>query len=167
MPFNTLLLTCLSPKTSFQQQGSGVFIEPQSGESILVFSIDQGAGEFNKIVRQILNLGDEPICDLIVYYAKDSKKVICFVELKGQGSGVTRAIKQITTTYDGFKRSLKGSTIGQHCQRLKIVWKAYIFHHGGSPSNIKKLCMEKLEREFKKGNYKICSDRDLGKFLRD
>jgi hypothetical protein len=80
-PLELLLFThcCLDAgKTSFTENGATVRVLPESSETILFFPIDK------------CNLGShlwkgqegKSICDLIVYYAKEDRRVLCFVELK-------------------------------------------------------------------------------------
>jgi len=86
MPFNTLLLTeCFLPgQTHYKESGVKIGLQPESGETVLFFSIDNQSNPNCKF-RQLLGINEENqrICDLIVFYAKDNQRVICFVELKG------------------------------------------------------------------------------------
>ena len=98
MPFNTLLLTgCFLPgKTSFTEDGVQLSLQPESGETVLFFSIDDQSNPNCKF-RQVLGIqNDKKICDLIVFYAKENERIICFVELKGSKLGT--AVEQVTNT---------------------------------------------------------------------
>ena len=50
MPFNTLLLNCLIPRTSFNESGGEVSVTPEKNEVVLFFITD------SEIVRQNLNM---------------------------------------------------------------------------------------------------------------
>ncbi|AVH72808.1 hypothetical protein [Nostoc sp. 'Lobaria pulmonaria (5183) cyanobiont'] len=161
MLFNKLLLSsCLLPgKTSYTENGVEINIKPSSGETILFFLIDNQSNPNCKL-RQILGLEQEgmKICDLIVFYAKESKRIICFVELKG--GDVKTATEQVITTYTYFKKSLKQSELS-----LNFIAKAYIKSNSSVPQEIDKYKQE-LKQTFGEGNYDISKNSDLGNFLR-
>jgi len=100
MPFNTLLLSCclLPGKTSHIENGVNVSLQPASGETVLFFHIDEQSNPNCKF-RQLLGLNQEgmKICDLIVFYAKENERIICFVELKG--GDIKTAKEQVINTY--------------------------------------------------------------------
>ncbi|MEH2093250.1 hypothetical protein [Nostoc sp.] len=161
MPFNTLLLSCclLPGKTSYKENGVEVSLQPASGETVLFFMIDNQSNPNCKL-RQLLGLNQEgmKICDLIVFYAKESKRIICFVELKG--GDVKTAQGQVITTYTYFKKLLKKSE-----PSLNFIAKAYIKSNGSAPQEIDKYKQE-LKQTFGEGNYDISKNSDLGDFLR-
>ena len=82
MPFETLLLSdCLLPgETEFNESNASVKVERLPGETILFFNIDDKSNPGCKL-RQFLwgTEKGQKMCDLMVFYAKDSKRVICFV----------------------------------------------------------------------------------------
>jgi len=162
MPFNTLLLSgCLLPgKTSHKEDGVEIRVEPTTGETVLFFSIDSEKNPNCKL-RQLLGLDQAGMksCDLIVFYATDSKKIICFVELKG--SKIDVAKEQVINTYNYFKNCLKKAETS-----LKFIPKAYIKFDSSLPKELDKYKQE-LKATFGEGNYVISRDSDLGKFLRD
>ena len=162
MPFNNLLLSsCLLPgQTSYTENGVEINIKPSSGETILFFLIDNQSNPNCKL-RQLLGLEQEgmKICDLIVFYAKESKRIICFVELKG--GDIKTATEQVITTYTYFKKFLKQSE-----PSLNFIAKAYIKSNSSVPQEIHKYKQE-LKRTFGEGNYDISRNSDLGNFLRD
>lgn len=63
-----------------------VRVQPVSGETILFFSIDDHSNPPCKF-RQLLGMQGENICDLLVYYATQQERTVCFVELKGKNRG--------------------------------------------------------------------------------
>ncbi|HFD38750.1 MAG TPA: hypothetical protein ENJ31_02700 [Anaerolineae bacterium] len=158
MPFNTLLLTCLIPGTSFTEQGATVRMEPRSGETLLFFAIDDqsnpGCG-----LRQAINLYDGAICDLAVFYVPSDRdrNILCLVELKG--SELDRAAEQIRNTYRALSSRLR-----PHAQQVE--WKAYILEHGSAPKLKRRRARETLQQILGKKAFAIKRDRDLGAFLR-
>ena len=157
MPFNTLLLTCLKYGTSFGEHGANVRVEGgRSDGTVLFFSIDDQSNP-RSTLREDLDIGGK-ICDLLIFYAPNGsdKKVLCLVELKG--SDITRAVKQIKSTY----LSLKSTFIRTHLQ--EIEWKAYVLTAGSSPRNIKenKKC---LIETFGRNNCNISRISDLTGFI--
>ncbi len=106
-PLELLLFThcCLDAgKTSFTENGATVRVLPERSETILFFPIDK------------CNLGShlwkgqegKSICDLIVYYAKEDRRVLCFVELKKSRQELDdHAVMQVVSTYNEIKKYLK------------------------------------------------------------
>lgn len=134
MPFNTLLLSgCLLPgKTSHKEDGVEIRIQPDSGETILFFSIDPEKNP-NCQLRQLLGLDKEGMksCDLIVFYATESQNIICFVELKGRKIEIAK--EQVINTYTYFYKVFKKLQ-----PSLSFIAKAYIRYEGSAPQEIKK-----------------------------
>lgn len=157
MPFNTLLLNCLTHGTSFTENGT-VRIQQQAGETILFFNIDEqsnrGCG-----LRRKLGMQRGEICDLVVFYAHrdNSEKVICLVELKG--SDVKHAARQVKNVYQHFRKSLARQLVP------RVDWRAFIYMKGKAPKEIKEVRLE-LEDIFGKGKVSITRDSDLGSLLR-
>ena len=156
MPFNTLMLDCLIHGTSFGESGSRVRVEPKPGETVLFFHMDDPR------IRKKLKI-DGKICDLLVFYAKGDKKVLCLTELK-KGSKSEDANEQAVSTYDSLKKVFKAYF-------SQIEWKGYIHLHGSAPGTKKsrkkgKQAKQKdsLKQKFKT---KISQDPDMGKFLRN
>lgn len=112
MPFEILLLSsCLLPgQTFFKESKASVKVEPQAGETILFFNIDDKSNPGCKL-RQFLwgTATGQKMCDLIVFYAKDSARIICFVELKDNISDLGHATEQVINTYNALKLNLKKS----------------------------------------------------------
>ncbi|MDD1424727.1 hypothetical protein MEO94_09615 [Dolichospermum sp. ST_sed9] len=162
MPFNTLLLSCclLPGKTSLKENGVEVSLQPSSGETILFFHIDEKSNPNCKF-RKLLGLDREgmKICDLIVFYAQDNEKIICFVELKG--GDIKTAKDQVINTYTYFKKLLKKTD-----PLLKFTAKTYIKSNVSGPQEMGKY-QEELKAEFGEGNCRISKNSDLGTFLRN
>ncbi|WP_445635467.1 Type I restriction enzyme R protein N-terminal domain-containing protein [Nostoc sp. DSM 114161] len=161
MPLNSLLLSsCLLPgKTSYTENGIEINIKPSSGETILFFCIDNQSNP-NCNLRQLLGLDREgmKICDLIVFYAKENIRIICFVELKGRD--IKTATEQVITTYRYFLKLLKQSGTS-----INFIPKAYIKSNTSAPQEIDKY-KQQLKEQFCDGNYDITKNSDLGDFLR-
>lgn len=161
MPLNNLLLSsCLLPgKTSYTENGVEINIKPSSGETILFFCIDNKSNP-NCNLRQLLGLDREgmKICDLIVFYAKENTRIICFVELKGRD--IETATQQVINTYTYFIKLLKQSR-----KSLNFIAKVYIKSNGSAPQEIEKY-KQQLKEQFGDGNYDISKNSDLGDFLR-
>ena len=163
MPFNTLLLSdCLLPdKTSFKQNQASINIQRQPGETILFFLIDPEDNP-NCRLRQLLKLDGEKqkICDLLVFYAKDSERIICFVELKGKD--LSGATEQVIQTHEKFKKLLP-----QNSRNCKYQTKAFIILTGSVPKEHEQ-CQKRLSETFgEKNYYHTRRGEDLGKFLRE
>jgi hypothetical protein len=163
MPFNSLCLACLSPKTNFTESGGHVSIRKQSDECVLFFVVDPSSNRVST-AREDLTINGK-ICDLVVYYRKDDKSVICLVETKG--SNVARAVQQVKNTYDHLKRALNQATQGRACRTLfeDIVWKAYVCLHGSSPRDIRNH-RTTLNGYFGQRNCDIKRHQAFGDFLR-
>ncbi|MGM3306696.1 hypothetical protein ACSQ6I_12110 [Anabaena sp. WFMT] len=161
MPFNTLLLSCclLPGKTSHKEDGVEVSLQPASGETVLFFHIDEKSNPNCKF-RQLLGLDQEgmKICDLIVFYAKESQRIICFVELKG--GDIKKAKEQVINTSTYFNKALKKSD-----PSLNFTAKTYIVSNSSVPQELDKYKQE-LKNKFGEGNYDISRNSDLGNFLR-
>ncbi|MEA5554806.1 hypothetical protein VB713_28180 [Anabaena cylindrica UHCC 0172] len=162
MPFDYLLLSCclLPGKTSHKEDGIEVSLQPASGETVLFFHIDEKSNPNCKF-RKLLRLDQEgmKICDLIVFYAKDSERIICFVELKGKD--IKTAKEQVINTYTYFYKLLKKTD-----SSLSLTAKTYIVSSSSVPQEIDKYKKE-LKDKFGEGNYDISRNSDLGNFLRD
>lgn len=161
MPFNTLLLSCclLPGKTSYKEDGVEVSLQPASGETVLFFHIDEKSNPNCKF-RQLLGLDREgmKICDLIVFYAKESERIICFVELKGKD--INTAKEQVINTYTYLDKFLKKTD-----SSLSFTPKTYIVCNSSVPQELDKYKKE-LKNKFDEGNYEISRNSDLGNFLR-
>jgi len=168
MPFNTLLLTCLKHGTSFHESGCGVRLQKQSRETVLFFVVDDQANP-NSTLRDDLEMEEESICDLIVFYAQEDKKVLCLVEAK-KGVDLTKAQRQVTNTYRCLRQFLRQSLRDPCRSHFQCIdWRAYIYLHGGAPNDKKEL--EAAKRALKQifeseDKFLIRSNPDLGPFLR-
>ena len=162
MLFDHLLLSCclLPGKTSHKEDGVNVSLQPASGETVLFFHIDEKSNPNCKF-RKLLGLDREgmKICDLIVFYAKDNEKIICFVELKG--GDIKTAKEQVINTYIHFKKVLKKTD-----PSLRFTPKTYIKSNVSGPQETGKY-QEELNTEFGEGNCRISKNSDLGAFLRN
>lgn len=156
MPFNTLLLTCLSAGSSFTETGVQVSIRPEPGETILFFSIDDQSNSNCQFRKNLKIKG--PLCDLIILYSRHDKTTLCLVELKGKN--LKHAVKQLSNTFHALRSKLTQSLSNQ------IVWKACIRQHGHAPKETKQL-RKTLEQTFSsKSNVLITRNRDISQFLR-
>src|SRR4028119_860534 len=161
MPFENLLLSsCLLPgQTYFKESNASVKVQPLADETILFFNIDDKSNPGCKL-RQVLwgTEKGQKMCDLIVFYAKDSERVICFVELKYNIGHLGHATEQVINTYNTFKVHLHKS----------YTAKAFISAWTGSSPNEKKEYQKKLLKAFGENNFYF-NDRSndaLGNLLR-
>ncbi|MEG3931094.1 hypothetical protein QT990_07530 [Microcoleus sp. T3_B1] len=161
MPFENLLLSsCLLPgQTYFKEHKASVKVEPLEGETILFFNIDDQSNPGCKL-RQFLwgTEKGQKMCDLMVFYAKDSKRVICFVELKDNIGDLGQATKQVINTYDTFKVHLQKS----------YTPKAFIYAWAGSLPYEHEEYQRELLKAFGKNNFDFNnrSNDALGDLLR-
>lgn len=152
MPFETLLFTCLLPGVhSFQENKTRVHFEPEPGETLLFFCADNhsGADQGCKTcqLRKFLwgKQEGERICDLLIFYAKGDRRVLCFVELKDNKSDLPDAAAQVVNTYRGLRKRLKLS------QNYRI--QAFLLaHHGSAPVKHHQSTKE-LKKTFGDGNF--------------
>jgi len=160
LPFEILLLSpCLLPgQTSFKEKKASVKVDPQPGETILFFNIDDQSNRSCKL-REFLWRTEkgQPMCDLIVFYATESKRVICFVELKENIGDLGHATEQVINTYNSFKLHLKSS----------YQAKAFIYGFAGSGPHEHQEYENKLSKVFE-NNFECGrkSNNDLGNCLR-
>jgi len=161
MPFENLLLSsCLLPGlTYFKESKASVKVEPLAGETILFFNIDDQSNPGCKL-RQFLwgTEKGQKMCDLMVFYAKDSERVICFVELKDNMGDLGHATEQVINTYNTFKVHLQKS----------YTAKAFIYACAGSLPYEHEEYQRKLLKEFGKNNFDFNnrSNDALGDLLR-
>ena len=160
LPFEILLLSpCLLPgQTSFKENKASVKVEPKPGETILFFNIDDQSNPDCKL-REFLwgKQTGQTICDLIVFYAKEKERVICFVELKDNMSDLDHATDQVINTYHSFKLHLNSS----------YKPKAFIYGSAGSVPYEHQEYQNKLSKVFKKNNFDYSrTNNDLGNILR-
>jgi hypothetical protein len=161
MPFENLLLSsCLLPgQTYFKESKASVKVEPLAGETILFFNIDDKSNPGCKLRQFLWGIEKgQKMCDLIVFYAKDSKRVICFVELKDNISDLGHATEQVINTYNTFKVHLQKS----------YTAKAFIYACGGSSPREHEEYQRELLKEFGKNNFDFNnrSNDALGDLLR-
>ena len=158
MPFNILLLTCLSSKTSFTESGGRINLRPLPEELALFFSIDSPSK------RKDLKI-QGAICDYLVFYMRGNEKVLCLVESKGRH--LERGVEQVINTHKQLKKLLADSLKQSSCEShlSLITWKAYIYQHGSTPSEAKQQ-VKKLKDNFGNKNYEISHNEDIGPFLR-
>ena len=159
MPFNSLVLKCLTTKTSHTDAGTEVRMTPQAGERILLFVIDDSS---NPGCTFRIDMGLRPtdiICDCIFFYLQDGrpKKVLCLTELKG--SDLKHAVEQILSTY---------RLLSEKCGRKnaqQIEWKACIRVRTSSPVQMPSN-MKELINLLGNNNVKILRAADVGAFVR-
>jgi hypothetical protein len=159
-PFEILLLSpCLLPgQTSFKESKASVKVEPQADETILFFHIDDQSNPACKLRKFLWGTQrGQRICDLIVFYAKESERIICFVELKDNIGDLGHATDQVINTYKSLKLHLK----------LSYTPKAFIYAFTGSLPHEHQEYQKKLYKVFGENNFEW-GDRnnDLGNFLR-
>jgi hypothetical protein len=163
MPFNTLLLTCLLPgTTSFSESGVSVNVQPQSGETVLFFCVDSQSNPDCGLRQKLSLLGEN--CDLIIFYIRKNKRVVCFVELKG--TELEKAAKQIKNIHQHLEQFLRQSL--QSAFFEQVEWKACIRQHQSAPTNKieQKQAITYLEQAFERDKITITRNSDLGQFLR-
>ena len=108
MPFNTLLLNCLIPGTSFGEQDNKVSIRPGPHEVTLFFCLDDQSNENCAFRSRLQHEGR--LCDLLVFLARFPARpavesvTLCLVELKG--GRVHDALQQVESTFDTLKTRL-------------------------------------------------------------
>ena len=99
----------------------------------------------------------QKICDLIVFYAKENERVICFVELKHNIGHLDHATEQVINTYNSLKLHLNSS----------YKAKAFIYGFAGSVPHEHQEYQKKLYKEFGENNFQCnAKNNDLGNFLR-
>ena len=160
LPFEILLLSpCLLPDTTyFKESKASVKVDTKPGETILFFNIDDQSNPGCKL-REFLwgKATGQKICDLIVFYAKESERVICFVELKDNIGDLGHATDQVINTYKSLKLHLK----------LSYTPKAFIYAFTGSLPHKHQEYQRKLYKEFGENNFEFGGrNNDLGNFLR-
>ena len=161
MPFEILLLSdCLLPgETEFNESNASVKVERLPGETILFFNIDDKSNPGCKLRQFLWGMKKgQKMCDLIVFYAKDSERVICFVELKDNIGDLGHGTQQVINTYNTFKVHLKKS----------YTPKAFIFACAGSLPYEHEEYQRELLKAFGKNNFDFNnrSDDALGDLLR-
>ncbi len=166
MPFERLLFTsCLLPgRTEFEENQAKVEIRPEPGETILFFCIDDqskgAAGCSGCNLRKDLwgNRQGESICDLLVFYAKENRRVLCFFELKHNRSDLGGATEQIINTYRAIKGKLK--------LRNQYSVQAFLIGYRGSAPMEHRKHQNKLKKEFKDNFIYDGHKGDFAAFLR-
>jgi hypothetical protein len=161
MPFEILLLSpCLLPgKTFFKESKASVEVTPLAGETILFFNIDDKSNPDCKLRQFLWGMKKgEQMCDLIVFYAKERERVICFVELKDNIGDLGHGTEQVINTYNTFKVHLQKS----------YTPKAFIFACAGSLPYEHEEYQRELLKAFGKNNFDFNnrSDDALGDLLR-
>lgn len=162
MPFNSMVLTCLTTGKHVGESGRRVSLASKRGmdEVALFFSVDETSNSGCSLRKHLGITG--PICDGVVYYYAPERKVICFVELKGKN--LEGAVKQVVNTLNKFKRGLGRELQGG------IDWKACILYGGAAHSRISKNCQAKLRSAFgRKGRGFVTTSApklDIGALLR-
>lgn len=161
MPFNSLMLTCLSNKTSYGEAGCNITIVPERSESILLFVIDEQSNPRSNI-RQTLEMSRaETLCDCIYFYLKGEQRTLCFVELKG--SDLEHAVNQVINTKQKFLQALEKTNRVHRNPPQHFRWKAYIRLCGNAPAKVKQY-IKALDQHFDLSD--VARDPDIGKFLR-
>ena len=166
MLFENLLFTsCLLPgMNKFRENKTFVEIIPQTGETILFFCIDDNSkGHSNCGNCGLRNLlwgkqEGQPVCDLLVFYAKEDRRVLCFVELKDNKKDLHHGTDQVINTCNTLKRKLKVA-------KNHVLQAFLIGHHGSAPTR-HEADQKKLRKEFKDNYIYNAKTGDFAKFLR-
>lgn len=161
MIFDRLILSaCLLPgKYSFEERKVKIVVNPEKYETIILFSIND-ISDKKRDLRRLLGISqDNKVCDLIVFYAKDDIRCICFVELKGSGN-LQAAKNQVIDTFNYFKSSLENSN-----SSFKFTAKAYIKLDGSAPQEADQYKKE-LAKVFGTNNYRISNKEEISQFIR-
>lgn len=161
MPFSILLLTSASSKTHITgESGDKVSIERndlQDGELVLFFDkVDAGPA------RKALGMNNQKCCDGIIFYKNNNQNVICLVEMKH--TDPSKAKEQIEETYKRLKNLLN-----KECESCKdylqqIVWLAYIYCWGSSPTSKYRDRQGVSLKGFK--DVRVCHDKNIINYLR-
>ena len=164
MPFNTLLLHGFIHGTSVEENGVRVTGHEQRGEKILVFRLDTK----DKSIRRSLGFPDQSgICDYLFVLsretlgergAKEYKRTLCLVELKGKE--VEHAIEQIVNTYNRLNDILRQDN---SCRSFlkNVIWKAYICSNDRSSIVPNKSSTDRLIKTFRqRKNFDMSHDGD-------
>ncbi len=166
MLLETLLLsTCfISGKTSHKDSNTTISVNKndlQNDETLLFFHIDDQTNPCCKIREVFWGKEDgHSLCDLLVFYAKDDKRVFCFVELKDNKKDFGKATEQVISTYLAFKETL----IPQF--KTKYTAKAFICCSNGSLPQEHGKYQEMLKREFNNNFEHDGESKDFLNFLR-
>ena len=156
--FKILLLSpCLIPgKTKHTDSRTSIEITPKDDETILFFHVDDQSNPGCRF-RQLLWEGKqgERLCDLIIFYAKESEHTLFFVELKDNRKDLGHATDQVINTYKAFKVRLTGN----------YQAKAFICAPKGSAPSEEKEYQNRLVKAFQ-NNYLIGESKDFSDFVR-
>lgn len=175
MSFNTLLLHCLTSKTSLGEAGSSVHLQLQAGETVLFFDIGKQAAAGSPLRKDWKIADTEPLCDGIVFYLSQQanqppRKIICLVELKNK-SGVEHAIEQVINTRRIIEKDAKDTLQGLMCGDYwrDLEWKAYVYVRANAPTDVKKSLTKLEQAGFPKRSqdYEFTHNSDLGSLLRN
>ena len=150
MPLNFLLCKCLiTGETSVRERGISARLQPQRGECVLAFHID------NRDFRRAFGAENEPVCDGVFFYknSADDAVLLC-VELKG--SDFSRAVEQVAHVVRLFRRKLSA---------LPIEFRAVVVLNAGVPPDFRE-----RQQRFQRENgvkLRVSKDGDLRKVLKD
>ncbi|MEM8640166.1 MAG: hypothetical protein AAGG51_15310 [Cyanobacteria bacterium P01_G01_bin.54] len=157
MLFDALLFSAdclLMGQTSYGENKSRVSLKTESEETILFFRTDSNT------FRRIINATNEKVCDLVILYANQNRRVICFCELKG--SQVNDAKEQIINTHRLLMQYFTKQNLF-----LSLESKAIIVPSGSFPKDTKKIREELANTVCSSTqNVDICRSREIGDFLR-
>ena len=133
MPTPFLCGNCLlHGRTSFQESGKGVTIEPKADEGVRFFRLDCRG------FRDRYRLQEHGVCDLLVEYCRGkADPVDLFTELKG--SGYDHAARQIECAFTALQGELRASQPG-------VRFRALIVASASSPPNQKALVLPRQGR---------------------
>ena len=144
MLLETLLLSpCfLTGKTNIKDSKTNFPISRNSikeDETLLFFDIDDKSNPDCKL-REFFWGENEGhlLCDLLVFFAKGSKRVFCFVELKDNKSDFPKATDQVISTYKAFKEK----------RTFKCTAKAFIYCSAGELPQDYRRYQKNLEATF-------------------
>jgi hypothetical protein len=166
MLLETLLLSpCfLSGKTSHKDSKTTISVnrnDLENDETLLFFHIDDQSNPCCNLRNIFWQKQDgHSLCDLLVFYAKDNKRIFCFVELKDDKSDFPKATKQIISTYDAFKTQLAIQF------QNKYIAKAFICCAKGSLPQEQKTYQDNLNAKFGNNYEHDGKSEDFLNFLR-
>ncbi len=158
MLLETLLLSpCfLSGKTSHKDSQTKIYIHRSllaDDEVLLFFDIDDQTDHYcdirdgNSHRRKLRELFWEKreghrLCDFLVFYAKGSKRVFCFVELKDDKSAFLDAKDQVISTCSAFKDKLANEF------KKNYIVEAFICFSKGTLPKEYKVALDELNKMF-------------------
>jgi hypothetical protein len=154
-------------------RGNSANRDPFEGEVVLCFQLDDRRDGEKRVARSLGFQPNDSRCDGLIFYAHDTEdsRVICLVEMKSTNLG--NAGDQIIQT----KRHLEGLlreecyVLPQECQEdcerqiTRIKWKACLFHHGSSQSDVQNILRQLKSKGFSDVRAYTSADNDARQLL--